>query len=176
MHTWPTLSMVGLSLVVAGGALTGGAGTDGVATGETRGHAVVVPNGGFSLHPRPAAMDEAFPFEGADAEEMAATERNCLTPRWGESEACATFALASKTSVEIALLDVKDPDGNDHTESVTFRLYDVKGQTSVTERTISVGSRFTYVNNTDGLLDLVVHAKNNTMTSKRNIRFTYEKK
>ena len=147
MHTWSILTMIGLSMGVTGSV----------------------------LHP-PSATGEAVPFGDADVEELAGTERSCLTPRWGESEACAAFALASGATVEIALLEVKDPDGNDHVESIGFRLYDVKGQTTVTDKTIPVGGKFTYVNSTDGLLDLVVHARNKTVTSKRNIRFTYEKK
>lgn len=139
MQPWFILSMMGLSLGVAGSA----------------------------LHPA-AATGEAAPFDDADVEELAGTERSCLTPRWGESEACAAFALASGATVEVALLEVKDPDGNDHAESIHFRLYDVKGQTTVANRTIPVGEKFTYVNSTDGLLDLVVHARNDTVADKRN--------
>jgi hypothetical protein len=147
--------MVGLSLV-AGGALTSGAETDGVPTGEIRGYSVVVPDGNFALHPRPAATGEAFRFEDADAEEMA-TKRSCTTPRWGYTkDGCAAFALASGASVEIELKEVLDADNAKKDETIHFRLFDVIAQKEVDTFSVKAGVKHTFENKTEGLLDLVV--------------------
>lgn len=148
MHTWSMLSMIGLSMGVAGSV----------------------------LHP-PSATGEAVPFGDADVEEMATT-RTCLTPRWGETtNACAAFDLAGGASVEIELTKVQDTDNNDEAGKIHFRLFDVKAQKETASFSLEVGKgTYTFKNKSDGLLDLVLHARNDTKMSKQNISFTYEKK
>ena len=176
MHTLPMLSAVGLSLVVMWGTLTRGAGTDGESARGVRGYAGVVSDSGVAPRPQPEGESGALPFEDADGQEMAGTERKCKAPAWGESPGCAAFALASGASVEITLLEVKDTDGKDQGGEISFRLWDVKGQTTVDGFSLPVGAKFTYVNKTDGVLDLVVHARGQWKSGERNLRFTYEKK
>jgi hypothetical protein len=178
MQIGSMLSMVGLSAMLVGGDLPGEAGSARTSGRGLESGSASPMNGRFAEEVGPALPQGARPSEDAAGQPMAATERKCEVPRWGESEACAAFALASGASVEIALLEVKDVDtGKDNSAKITFRLHDVKGGTTVhTSDFHSVGGKFTYSNKTNDLVDLVVRAKSDTFITKLNIRFSYEKK
>lgn len=177
MHVVPTLSIVGLSLLVAGSALTSGAGMDAAPTGEIRGYSVVVPGGDFAPYPRPAARGAALQIKDSGAEEMATT-RHCTTPIWGETKnACATFALTPGQSVEVVLTEVLDTSDAKQDEPIYFRLYDIAAPKEIDKFSLKVGgAKYTFTNNTDKLLDLVLHAKGQPSAGERKITFTYEKK
>jgi hypothetical protein len=51
----------------------------------------------------------------------------------------------------------------------------VKGQKTVGDGWISVGAKKTFTNNTEALLDLVVHVKGQFEARERRVRFTYTK-
>jgi len=177
MLAWWLRSSVGLALVVSWGALARGAGTEGEPPRGIWEAATVVRDGRRSLPPEPTGRSDVRPFPDADGEAMSATERTCDIPRWGESDACAAFALASGASVEIELKEVKDADGKAITDQeISFRLYGIKTKTNVDPFNISPGSKHTYENKTAGALDLVIYAKGKFSTEKRTMRFTYEKK
>lgn len=179
MHVGPTLLMVGLSLVVAGSALPSGAGTVGVPARDLRGDSVVASGGDFTLYPRPAT-GEALPFEDRDAEEMAATTRSCRTPWKGETKVpCAATAVASGGKLEVVLTKVEtddDPRTETNSEQIHFNIYEVGTGKEIDHFSLQVGAAHTYTNKSEALLDLAIHARNDTLASARHITFTYEKK
>jgi hypothetical protein len=175
MSTCSMLPAVGLSLVVAWGAQASGAGTDGALTGGVRQTMQVAAAGNPWTTTQPAEAGEVIVLDDVPVEELAAIERSCRAPLWGESAACAAFALAAGASVEIELKEVLDDSGKKQDEKIKFRLYDVKGQKTVSNFELSVGSKHTFTNGTEGILDLVVHTRGQSTSDARNVRFTYTK-
>lgn len=126
-------------------------------------------------------MGEAFPFEDRDAAEMAATTRSCLTPWKGKTEvACAATAVASGGKLEIVLTKVETDDNpreEKSGEQIHFYINEVGSGKEIDQFSLKVGGgSHTYTNKSEALLDLAIHAKNDTLASARHITFTYEKK